>query len=53
MFIAESVSEKKFKINEYLAKIQPRTWLPRALYAPGHHTAKKTKKVHETTTFLL
>jgi len=30
-FIAESVSEKKFKIGEYLVKLQARTWLSRAL----------------------
>jgi len=31
MFIAESVSEKEIKIGEYLAKLQARTWLTRAL----------------------
>jgi len=34
------VSEK-IKTGEYLAKLQARRWLYRALSAPGHHTAKK------------
>ena len=31
--------EKKFKIGEYLAKLQARAWLSHALCAPGQHTA--------------
>jgi len=38
--------------GEYLAKLQARAWLSHALCTPGEHTAK-TKKVHETITFLL
>jgi len=45
MFIAESVS---VLIGEYLAKLQARRWLSRALYVPGHRTAKSRKKVHDT-----
>jgi len=36
-----SLSVKKNKINEYLAKLQAIRWLSRALCAPGHHTAKR------------
>ena len=35
---------KKIKISEYLAKLQARPWLSRALCAPGHHTAKRRRK---------
>jgi len=34
-------SVKIFKISEYLAKLQARTWLSHTLCAPDHHTAKK------------
>jgi len=43
MFIDESVSEF-FLIGEYLAKLQARAWLYRALSAPGQHTAKRRRK---------
>jgi len=33
------VSEKKFQIGEYLAKLQARAWLSDVLCAPGQHTA--------------
>jgi len=42
-----------FLNGEYLAKSQGRRWLYRALCEPGHLINKKTKKVHETTTFLI
>ena len=48
-FFAESVHEIFLNC---LAKLQARAWLSDALYTPGLHTAK-TKKVHETVTFLL
>jgi len=32
--------KKIFKIGEYLAKLQARTWLSHALCEPGQHTAK-------------
>jgi len=35
------VSEKNFLIDEYLAKLQPRVWLSRALCVPNQHTANK------------
>ena len=41
-----SLSEKKIKIGEYLAKLQPRTWLSRALSSclvvcwPGTQSAR-------------
>ena len=35
------------QIGEYMAKLQARTWLSRALCAPGQHTAK-SKKVQDT-----
>ena len=49
MFIAESVSKEVFKIGEYLAKLRARTWLSRALYAPGHSTAKMLRKCTQDT----
>jgi len=42
------VPVKENKIGEYLAKIQARRWLSRALCAPGHHTAQSWI-VHRTT----
>ena len=42
-----------FFTNEYLAKLQAKPWLFRALCACGNQTAKKTQKMHKTTTFLL
>ena len=36
-----SLSARKNKIGEYWAKLHTRTWLFRALYAPGQHTAKR------------
>jgi len=35
---------KKIKIGEYLAKLQAKAWLSRALCAPGRHTAKRRRK---------
>jgi len=42
-----SVSEKKFKIGEYLAKLQARVWLSHALCAPGQHTVKRRRKYRD------
>jgi len=42
-----------FLIGEYLAKLQARAWLSNALCAPGQHTAKIRRNLHETITFLL
>ena len=42
-----------FLIGEYLAKLQARAWLSHALCAPGQHTAKIRRNLHETITFLL
>ena len=36
--------KKKFKIGEYLAKLQAREWLSHALCTPGQHTAKRRRK---------
>ena len=47
---AKSDSFKKFKISEYLAKLQARAWLSHALRAPGQHIATRRRK---RTTFLL
>ena len=44
MFIAEYVSEKNFKIGDYLAKLQAKAWLSHALCAPGQHTDKGRRK---------
>jgi len=41
MFIAESGSEKKFKIGEYLKKLQARAWLSHALFARLANTLLK------------
>ena len=46
-FIAGSASEKMFKIGEYLAKLQARTWLSHALCAPGQHTAKNEESARD------
>jgi len=46
-----SLPLKKIEIGEYLARLQERRWLPRALRAPGHHTLLKKKKVHDTIHF--
>ena len=44
-----SLSVKKiFKIGEYLAKLQARTWLSHALCVPGDALLN----IHETTMFL-
>ena len=47
-FIAESASEKVFKIGEYLAKLQARAWLSHALREPGQHTAKRLLSLRDT-----
>jgi len=39
-----STPVKKFKIGEYLAKLQTRTRLSRALCTPGKHAAKRRRK---------
>jgi len=41
MCIAESGSEKKFKIGEYLKKLQARAWLSHALFARLANTLLK------------
>jgi len=43
---------KKFLIGEYLAKIQARIWLSRAL-SSSFSSVGQVHKVHETTTLLL
>jgi len=45
--------KKEFKIGEYLVKLQARAWLSHALCTPWPARCYKTKKVHETITFLL
>ena len=35
---------KFIKIGEYLANLQARVWLSRALCLPGQHTAKRQRK---------
>jgi len=50
MFIAEYVSEI-FLIGEYLAKLQARARLSRALCAPGQHTAKRRRKCTRQSRF--
>jgi len=47
-----SWSVKKFLIGEYLAKIQARIWLSRAL-SSSFSSVGQVHKVHETTTLLL
>jgi len=39
-----SLPLKKIEIGEYLVKLQARTCLSHALYAPGQHTAKRRRK---------
>ena len=39
-----SVWVKKIKIGEYLAKLQARPWLSRALCTPGQHTAERRRR---------
>jgi len=46
-FIAESVSERNFKISEYLAKLQARTWLSHALCTHGQHTANDEESARD------
>ena len=41
---AESASEKKIQNREYLANLQARAWLSRALCAPGQHTARRRRR---------
>jgi len=38
------LGEKNFKISEYLAKLQARTWLSCALCVLGQRTAKRRRK---------
>jgi len=44
---------KKIKISEYLAKLQTRTWLSRALCVPGQHTARRRRKCPRQSRFWL
>ena len=41
---AQSASEKKIENREYLANLQARAWLSRALCAPGQHTARRRRR---------
>jgi len=36
-----------FYIGEYLAKLQARSWVSRALCVPGHHTATRSSAIAE------
>jgi len=45
------VSEWILLIGEYLAKLQVRPWLSRALCAPGQHTAKDEESARDNHVF--
>ena len=46
-----SLSVKSFKIGEYLAKLQARTWLSRAHCAPGYYIDKSRRQCMTQSTF--
>ena len=46
-----SLRVKKIKIGEYLAKLQAKTWLSRALCAPGQLTAKHEESARDNHVF--
>jgi len=48
-----SLRMKKFKIGEYLAKLQARAWLSHALCVPGQHTAERRRKCTRQSRFCL
>ena len=54
-FIAECESEIFFLIDEYLAKLQARTWLSHVLCMPGQHAERELPlpRKHELDTVKL